>query len=159
MNSSKARAKPESLLFQTNNVRALMITHNHNDEMLQKLAALFSSFEQLGINTLILEVDYHFAFKSYPALQHPKQKITLEGARQFAKRAKLHGITVIPLFHVLGNQSKGKTVSPLLTAYPEFDSTPGYFTNNISEWEKFSFSGINIHLQQEIIIPLFFLPT
>ncbi|MBX2818153.1 MAG: hypothetical protein KTR29_00685 [Rhodothermaceae bacterium] len=139
MNYSKAWAKPESLLFQTNNVRALMITNHHNDDLLQKLATLFSSFEELGINALILEVDYHFAFKSYPALQHPKHAITLEGAQLFAKKAKQHGITVIPLFHVLGNQSKGKSLSPLLAAYPEFDATPGYFTNNrgihTREWD------------------------
>ena len=130
MNSYEARAKPESLLFQTNNVRALMITNHCNDELLQKLASLFSTFEQLAINALILEVDYHFEFKSYPALQHPKHTITLEGAQQFTKRAKQHGITVIPLFHILGNQSEGKNLSPLLTAYPEFDATPGYFSNN-----------------------------
>ena len=134
-----ARVMPESLLWQTNNVRALLITDHYNDNMLLKLSTLFTSFEQLGINAIVLEVDYHFEFKSHENLQDPNNVISLEGAQLFAKKAKGHGITVIPLFHILGNQSEGKEKSPLLTAYPEFDTTPAYFTNNVGiharEWD------------------------
>ena len=139
MTPYEARVLPESLLLQTNNVRALMITNHFNDGQLSKLSPLFSSFEQLGINALILEIDYHFEFQSHPNLRDPENTITLKGAQLFTKRAKLHGITVIPLFHILGNQSLGPDKSPLLYAYPEFDTTPAQFINNIGiharEWD------------------------
>lgn len=139
MTSSDVRTRPESLLWQTNTVRALMITGHYTDDMLLRFSPLFSSLEQLGINAIIIEIDYHFDFKSHPELCDPVQKITWKGARYFTKKAKKHGITIIPLFHILGNQSEGSQSSPLLTAYPSFDATPAQFPKDSGihsrEWD------------------------
>ena len=139
MTPTPARVTSETLLWQTNHVRALMITNHFNDEMLLRLSPLFTSFEQLGINAIVLEVGYHFDFKSHVNLRDTKHQITRSGARLFTQRAQNHGISIIPLFHILGNQSEGHQKSPLLTTYPEFDTTPAHFTNNAGiharEWD------------------------
>ncbi len=78
----------------------------------------------LGVNVLIIEVNYKYAFKSHPELREPGDNLTEEDARELAELCRRHSIRLIPEFNCLGHQSWDKTTFPLLTKYPELDETP-----------------------------------
>ena len=91
-------------------------------EQLPRLAAA-------GVNTLILETDYNFEFKSHPELSSPGC-VTQARAHELAAEARRLGIRLIPDINCLGHQSWSKTTLALLKNYPEFDETPGQYPNN-----------------------------
>jgi hypothetical protein len=91
-------------------------------QQLPKLAAL-------GVNTLVLETDYNFEFKSHPELSSPGC-VTRARAHELATEARGLGIRLIPQINCLGHQSWSKTTLSLLARHPEFDETPGQFPNN-----------------------------
>ena len=79
-----------------------------------------------GVNVLVLEVNYHFAFQTHPELAMGSAPLTKADAQELAELCRSHGIRLIPEFNCLGHQSwgnKGGTLS-LLTKYPELDETP-----------------------------------
>jgi hypothetical protein len=82
----------------------------------------------LGINVLILEVDYGFEFKSRPELQC--HGITKEQARSLGEVCRQNGIRLIPLFNCLGHQSWASNTAALLKKHPEFDETPHVGADN-----------------------------
>ena len=119
--------------------RAVHLLDYNTDSALDALGQNLETLAKQGINVIILEVDYNFAFKSHPELRRGTNPITREGARRFAAVCKKFGIRLIPEFQSLGHQSwKGETF-PLLTVYPSFDSTPGAFPKNegiyCREWD------------------------
>lgn len=118
--------------------RALHLLSYTTDARLDSLAARLPELSRMGLNTLILEVDYNFDFKSHPELRS-SQYITKEGAKKFAKACKKNGIRLIPQFQSLGHQSWAGDTFPLLTKYPELDLTPGEFPGNkglyCREWD------------------------
>lgn len=91
-------------------------------EQAPKLAAL-------GVNALVMEVDYHLAFDSHAELRLAGT-LSKNGAAKLAKACRAQGIRPIPLFNCLGHQSWSKTTFPLLIKHPELDETPGQFENN-----------------------------
>jgi hypothetical protein len=110
-----------------------------NDKDLETLGRQIPKLAALGVNVLILEVNYNFAFQSHPELHAGENIITPAGAEQLATVCRKHGIRLIPQFQCLGHQSwKGKTF-PLLTVYPKLDLTPGAFPDNkgiyCREWD------------------------
>ena len=119
--------------------RAIHLLSYSTDAALDALGKNLEPLAKQGINVLILEVDYDFAFKSHPELRRGTNPITREGARRFAALCKKAGIRLIPQFQSVGHQSwKGETYG-LLTVYPKFDLTPGAFPNNegiyCREWD------------------------
>jgi hypothetical protein len=119
--------------------RALHLISYRTDGELQKLARQLPQLSSLGINCLILEVNYSFEFQSHPELRQGDRPITKGGARRFLKACRENGIELVPQFMCLGHQSWGKTTHPLLVKYPELDLTPGAFPNNegiyCREWD------------------------
>ena len=91
-------------------------------EELPRLAAI-------GVNVLVVEVDYAFAYESHPELA-PANPITREQARELAAACREHRIRLIPQFQCLGHQSWKRRTGPLLTQHPEFDETPGQLSDN-----------------------------
>jgi hypothetical protein len=83
----------------------------------------------MGINTLIVEVNYNYAFTSHPELRGPNP-LTAEDARLLAEACRAHGVRLIPQFMCLGHQSWAEETFPLLVQYPELDETPGQYPNN-----------------------------
>lgn len=119
--------------------RAIHLLDYNSDGALDALGKNLEYLAKQGINVVILEVDYNFAFKSHPELRRGTDPITREGARRFAALCKRFGIRLIPEFQSVGHQSwKGETF-PLLTVYPKFDLTPGAFPKNegiyCREWD------------------------
>lgn len=127
-------AKPPSASW-----RAVHLLSYDTDADLDALGQNLESLAKQGINVIILEVDYNFAFKSHPELRHGTNPITREGARRFAALCKKLNLRLIPEFQSLGHQSWKAETFPLLTVYPKFDLTPGAFPNNegiyCREWD------------------------
>jgi len=119
--------------------RAVHLLNYNTDADLEALGKNLEALAKLGVNVIILEVDYNFAFKSHPELRHGANPITKEGARRFAALCRKQHIRLTPQFQSLGHQSWKAETFPLLTVYPQFDLTPGAFANNegiyCREWD------------------------
>ena len=118
---------------------AVHLLNYNTDADLDALGQNLEALAKQGINVIILEVDYNFAFKSHPELRRGTKQITRDGARRFAALCRKLGIRLIPEFQSLGHQSWKAETFPLLTVYPQFDLTPGAFPNNdgiyCREWD------------------------
>jgi hypothetical protein len=118
---------------------ALHLLDQKNDADLQAIESQLPALASLGVNVLVLEVDYAFEFRSHPELRIGDKVITRGGARRFVSACRKHGIRVIPEFQSFGHQSWAKQTFTLLTRYPEFDLTPGAFPQNegiyCREWD------------------------
>jgi methylphosphotriester-DNA--protein-cysteine methyltransferase len=101
----------------------------HNDEQVEQLGTQLTKLKAVGVNVLIVEVNYSYDFKSHPELR-PSQFVTKERAQALAKDARQLDIRLIPQLNCLGHQSWSRVTAPLLTKYPQFDETPGQFPNN-----------------------------
>jgi hypothetical protein len=123
----------------TNPWHALHVISYRSDDDLSKLAQQLPQLKQMGVNCLILEVNYAFAFQSHPELRHGNRPITKAGAARFLEACRKNDIELVPQFMCLGHQSWAKNTHPLLTKYPELDLTPGAFPNNegiyCREWD------------------------
>jgi hypothetical protein len=119
--------------------RALHVINNTTDERLERLARQLPQLAEMGINCLILEVNYGFEFASHPELRQGARPITAAGAKRFLTTCRENDIELVPQFMCLGHQSWGRNTFPLLTNYPELDLTPGAFPNNegiyCREWD------------------------
>lgn len=83
----------------------------------------------IGVNLLVVEVNYGYAYESHPELRQANP-ITRDEARALAATCRQHGIRLIPQFQCLGHQSWKEHTAPLLAKHPEFDETPGQFPDN-----------------------------
>jgi hypothetical protein len=119
--------------------RALHLIGHTTDNRLVALEKELPQLAAVGINCLILEINYGFEFESHPELRNGAQTITKAGARRFADACRKNEIELVPQFMCLGHQSWGKRTHPLLSKYPELDLTPGAFPNNdgiyCREWD------------------------
>jgi hypothetical protein len=100
-----------------------------NDVQVEALAAELPRLAGLGVNVIVLEVDYNFQFRSHPEIA-PAQGISAPRARALAQAARQQGLRLIPQLNCLGHQSWAKTTDRLLEKHPEFDETPGQFPDN-----------------------------
>lgn len=82
-----------------------------------------------GVNTLVLEVDYGYQFKSRPEMNDPNG-LSEDDAKQIVAACRDAHVHLIPQINLLGHQSWAEHTDALLTKHPEFDETPGQFPNN-----------------------------
>jgi hypothetical protein len=119
--------------------RALHLLNYESDKDLETLGGQVPKLAAMGLNVIILEVDYNFRFESHPKLRRGRDPITPEGAAKLAALCRKSGVRLIPEFQCLGHQSWRATTFPLLTVYPELDLTPGAFPQNkgiyCREWD------------------------
>ena len=85
--------------------------------------AIAEAMAPLGVNALLLEVNYRYQYRSHPDLADPGG-LTRDDARDLAALCRARGIRLIPLFNCLGHQSWAGRTFPLLAKHPEFDETP-----------------------------------
>ena len=104
----------------------LLLTRN---EQVDALIGEVPVLAQMGVNSIVAEVDYDYAYQSHPELRGGNP-IGEERARALVKVCRAHGVRLIPQFQCLGHQSWSRTTHPLLTRYPQFDETPGQFPHN-----------------------------
>jgi len=79
-----------------------------------------------GVNTLIMEFNYNFDFRSRPEFANPSALGKAE-VQQIAKACRDNGIELIPQINCLGHQSWAQRNGRLLVKHPEFDETPAKF--------------------------------
>jgi hypothetical protein len=104
----------------------LPVNHNaHVSELVEAVPAL----AVMGVNVLIIEVNYNYAYVSHPELRSDRP-VTPDHAQRLVDVCCEYGIRLIPQFQCLGHQSWREVTFPLLVRYPEFDETPGQFPNN-----------------------------
>lgn len=82
----------------------------------------------LGVNLLVVEVNYNFQFRSHPEIS--QGSLDFAAARRLSKACKAHGIRLVPLMNCLGHQSWSDKTFSLLREHPEFDETPQIPLNN-----------------------------
>ncbi len=85
--------------------------------------AIGEKFAPSGVNMIVLEVNYRFAWQSHPDLAETGA-ITREQARELAQVCRRNRVRLVPLFNCLGHQSWAARTAPLLVKHPEFDETP-----------------------------------
>ncbi|MGQ9487357.1 MAG: family 20 glycosylhydrolase [Armatimonadota bacterium] len=85
--------------------------------------AIEKTLASLGVNVLILEVNYGFEYRSHPELR-ANSVLSKGDIRSILATCRQNGVRLIPQFNCLGHQSWAKTTFPLLVKYPEFDETP-----------------------------------
>jgi Glycosyl hydrolase family 20, catalytic domain len=123
----------------TGNWRALHLIVFKTDDDLKVLDRQIPKLAQMGVNVLVLEINYNFRFQTHPELRQDNDTTTKEGAGQLAATCRKHHIRLIPEFQCLGHQSWKSSTFPLLTVYPKLDLTPGAFPENkgiyCREWD------------------------
>ena len=82
-----------------------------------------------GVNTLVLEIDYNYQYKSHPEVVD-KDALSRDDVAAVVAAAKAAGVRLIPQINLLGHQSWDKTTYGLLRSHPEFDETPGKYPDN-----------------------------
>ncbi len=86
-----------------------------------------------GINTLVLRVDFNYAYTSRPELQD-ENPLNKEDVKKIVASCKKNGIDLIPQVNLLGHQSWAEKTNKLLEVYPEFDETPEVKMPEKYEW-------------------------
>ena len=89
----------------------------------QELLPTLPRLAAVGVNVLVVEVNYSFEFQSHPELRN-RHYITRATAHELATAARTCGIRLIPEFNCLGHQSFGRRIEPLLRVHPEFNESP-----------------------------------
>jgi hypothetical protein len=100
-----------------------------NDATAAALSQQAPKLAAMGVNVLVVEVNYGFQYTSHPEVASPRG-LSKEGARALAQACRQNGIRLIPQFNCLGHQSWSSNTAALLTKHPEFDETPGQYPNN-----------------------------
>src|SRR6266542_4513539 len=73
-----------------------------------------------GVNTLVLEINYHYRYTSRPEVVDDGA-LSKEDLQKIAEAARGAGVKLIPMINCLGHQSWAKATFALLRAHPEFD--------------------------------------
>jgi hypothetical protein len=100
-----------------------------SDAQADQLVTAMPKLAGLGINVVIVEVNYSFDFESHPELRASRW-LTKKKAGELTTAAHAQGIRLIPQLNCLGHQSWSKLTFSLLTKYPQFDETPGKYPEN-----------------------------
>ncbi len=75
------------------------------------------------VNTLVLRVDYNYAYTSHPELRN-ENPLSAADVKKLVAVCREGGIRLIPQFNLLGHQSWHSSLGNLLRVYPQFDETP-----------------------------------
>jgi lysophospholipase L1-like esterase len=99
-----------------------------NDKV-EQLTEAVEAIARLGINAVVVEINYGYEYQSHPELRSPNAS-GKEQVQKLVAQCRKYNVRLIPQFQCLGHQSwKGNTF-PLLTEYPQFDETPGEYPGN-----------------------------
>ena len=86
-----------------------------------------------GVNTLILRVDYNYAYESRTELRD-EDPLSKEDVKKIVRVCKRNKIDLIPQVNLLGHQSWAAKLTKLLEVYPQFDETPHVKMPEKYEW-------------------------
>ncbi len=75
------------------------------------------------VNTLIVQIEYHYQFKSHPELTD-SFALSKSDVKKIVSVCKKNNIRVIPEIDLFGHQSWANHTGKLLLVYPQFNETP-----------------------------------
>jgi len=93
------------------------------------LAGEVPALAKRGVNLLICEVDYWYAYASHPELRM-ENAIQKDTVKALLAACRAHNIRLVPQFQSLGHQSWAEKTFPLLIKYPQLDETPNKYPGN-----------------------------
>lgn len=114
-------------------VNGLSIAAPNHDDVEKFVEFIEKELGPAGINTLVLRVDYNYAYKSRPQLQN-ENPLTEKDVKKIVMASKKHGIEIVPQINLFGHQSWHSNLGKLLEVYPEFDETPHVKLPEKYEW-------------------------
>lgn len=114
-------------------VRGLCIAAPEVDLVDEFADFIDNELEAVGVNVLILRIDYSYEYQSHPKLRGDKP-LTKEDVKKLVDVCRKNNIRLIPQVNLLGHQSWHGTVGKLLEVYPEFDETPEVKLPENYEW-------------------------
>ena len=114
-------------------VRGLSIAAPSSERLDEFVSFIDESIAPGGINTLVLRVDFNYAYKSRPELQDDNP-LSEDQVKKIVKVCRENGISIIPQINLLGHQSWAEKVNKLLEVYPQFDETPHVKMPEKYEW-------------------------
>jgi len=118
-NTIKAQNKLDSLLP----VRGFCINAPRPPQLDSFVNFIDKELSSRKVNTLILQIDYSYQFKTHPELADSFALSTAE-VKRIVKVCQKNNIRIIPHVNFLGHQSWAKRLNKLLQQYPQFDETP-----------------------------------
>ncbi len=97
----------------------------------RQLLGVIEKLADVGVNVIIAEVDYSFAFARpetarYQFREAGHAPVSQQTAKALLKKARSCGIRLIPEFNCLGHQGINACRYPLLELHRDFDETPGH---------------------------------
>lgn len=110
-------------------IRGIHLSAPSKRDLPAALVFIREALPKEGVNTLILEFDFSFDFRSRPEFADPSALGSNE-VRQIVAACRAQGIELIPQINCLGHQSWAKQNGRLLQKHPEFDETPGKYPGN-----------------------------
>jgi len=94
-----------------------------NDRSAHDLISTLPALAKLGVNKVVVEVNYSYEFGHSPQLRQ-NTFIRQSTAHALAQAGRSNNVEIIPEFNCLGHQSFGRRIEPLLKVHPEFNETP-----------------------------------
>jgi Glycosyl hydrolase family 20, catalytic domain len=85
------------------------------------------------VNTLVVQVEYHYQFKSHPELTD-SFALSKSAVKKIVAVCRKNNIRVIPQIDLFGHQSWANHPGKLLKVYPQFDETPDIKMPDIYVW-------------------------
>lgn len=110
-------------------VRGIHLAAPRPDEMDLALRFIREALPKEGVNTLVLEFNYHYRFTSHPEVVD-EPALSRQDLQRLAAACREANVRLIPMINLLGHQSWAKTTFGLLRSHPEFDETPGKYPDN-----------------------------
>lgn len=123
-----ARIPPKELAFALP-VRGLHMNAPAKKDLPASLEFIREVLPKEGVNTLILEFNYGYDFRSRPEFANPSA-LGKDDVRQIVAACRQKRIELIPQINCLGHQSWSRNTDRLLARHPEFDETPGKYPEN-----------------------------
>ena len=114
-------------------VNGLCIAAPSHDRAEEFISFIDDHIAPLGINTLILRIDFNYAYTSRQELRG-ENPLTKEQVKAIVAMCRENGIKLIPQINLLGHQSWAEKVNKLLEVYPELDETPNVKMPEKYEW-------------------------
>lgn len=104
-------------------VRGFCIAAPQRDRLDDFIKFIDQELAPRQVNTLVLRVDFNYAFESHPELRD-SGALTKPEVKRLVKACQSQKIRLIPQINLLGHQSWAGQVENLLRVYPQFDETP-----------------------------------
>ncbi|MCL1821598.1 MAG: family 20 glycosylhydrolase [Prolixibacteraceae bacterium] len=114
-------------------VKGLCVAAPAKPEVNEFVSLIHEKLYPVGVNTLILRVDYGYEYESHPELRNGNP-LSKADVKKLVEACKARNIRLIPQINLLGHQSWASNVGKLLEVYPEFDETPNVKLPEKYEW-------------------------